>query len=165
MCRNDAPTPVCKTLAQRKFVATNGLPYGNTLLFAASVLAGPHDSVCVQSLKLSTLSIDARAFCSKDGPAHYAMAILGRDKVVAFTGYAERNGFTENTTRVTSNASVWSVESKHVIAIAEDNTGGRALQTEERLDADQQQENRFMMFSLFATTISIYQLPNVNVGN
>jgi len=164
-CRIDVPTPVCKTIPQREFVAASGFLYDSTLLFVSSVLAGSHDSECVQSLKLSTFSIDQRAFCSKDGPAHYAMAVLGRDKVVAFTGYAKRNGFTENTTPMTSNASVWSVEPKRVIAIAEDKTGGRALQTEEWLVTDPQQENRFMMFRRFGTTISVYQLPNVNEGN
>jgi len=165
VCKVDAPTPGCKTLSQREFVAASGFFYNSTLLFVSSVLAGSHDSECVQSLKLSTFSIDPRAFWSKDGPAHNAMAVLGRNKVVAFTGYEKRNGFTENTTPVTSNASVWSVERNQVIAIAEDNTSGRALQSEEWLVADPQQENRFMMFQRFATTISIYQLSNVNEGN
>ena len=156
---NDQPM-ACRSVPQKEFVAQAAFLYDSSLLFVSSVLATAHSSECVQSLQLATFKIETQAFCSKDGPAHYALAVLGRDRVIAFTGYVKRNGFTENTTAVKNDASVWSVEPRRIVALAGDGGNSGALQNEMRIVADHQGDNRFMIFRRFAGTVSVYELPS-----
>jgi hypothetical protein len=158
LCRLDVQPSDCKVVLQRDFVGQGAFLY-NSFLFVSSVLATSSTSECIHSLNLSTMTVDARALCAKGQPAHYAMAVLGEDRVVAFTGYAKRNGYTENTTPVTNNLSVWSIEPKQMTALVE-GTPSRFLQTQTQIIAATQGLERFLTFQQLSDTITLYQLSD-----
>ena len=102
---------------------------------------------CLQSITISTLSIDTHAYCRPGFGAHYAFG-EGNDFVVAYSGYASYNWMTENTRVVASSISIWQKDSRRLIALGELSEGSTVHQSSGRIVGDAFRRGRFMFFNV-----------------
>jgi hypothetical protein len=108
-------------------------------------------------MNLATHEVDAHAFCKPEVGVHYALAVVGQDLVVGFTGYANRNFFTESIKGVNNSASVWDAESKHLIAVTGSMENYGAYQADVRIVTDHGQ-HQLIVFQRLTNAMSLYEL-------
>jgi hypothetical protein len=104
---------------------------GNRLLLATSKFAD-EKRACVLSVDERSRSISP-SYCSPRTGVHYAVAVVDRHYVVAFTGMSKRNWLTEENSSSASSFSVWREESPNVSAAVSDATDYGAFQNELRV--------------------------------
>jgi hypothetical protein len=159
VCNNPAATISCMAFPQKHGVAQTAFLNQGSVLFIFSEFADRTDrGDCIRQMNLATHEVDAHAFCKPEAGVHYALAVVGQDLVVGFTGYANRNLFTENIKGVNNSASVWDAESKHLIAVTGSMENYGAYQADVRIVTDHGQ-HQLIVFQRLTGAMSLYELP------
>jgi len=141
----------------------------DSLLFVSSAFADRRSSsraTCIQSLSLSTLQIDAHAYCRPGFGVHYAIAI-SNNFVIGYSGYGTYSSFTENTKALVGSLSVWGRTSRKLLAVANLTENSGVHQNSSKIVAEGFGKDKFLFFNVLGgfPDLLLYDLHDVIANN
>jgi hypothetical protein len=114
---------------------------------------------CVLTVDPTTRLV-SREYCSPIG-VHYAVGVVNKRYVVAFTGVGKRNWFSEENKSVASSFSAWRAEISQVAAVAKDAADYGAFQNEIRIVASST-EPLFIAYQRVSNMLCLYSIADTN---
>ncbi len=132
---------------------------GRQMLVATSTFAD-NKKDCVLTVDPTTRSV-TREYCSPSTGVHYAVGVVDKRYVVAFTGISKRTWFGEENKSVTSSFSVWRAETSQVAAVAKDPSDYGAFQNEMRVVASNT-EPLFIAYQRVSNVLCLYSIVDHN---
>lgn len=128
---------------------------GRQMLVATSTFAD-NKKDCVLTVDPVTRSV-SREYCSPSTGVHYAVGVVDKRYVVAFTGVSKRTWFGEENKSVSSSFSVWRAETPQVAAVAKDPIDYGAFQNELRVVASDT-EPLFIAYQRVSNVLCLYSI-------
>jgi hypothetical protein len=132
---------------------------GSQMLVATSTFAD-NKKDCVLTVDPVTRSV-TRVYCSPSTGVHYAVGVVEKRYVVAFTGVSKRTWFREENKSVTSSFSVWRIETSQVAAVAKDPVDYGAFQNEIRI-VGSSAEPLFIAYQRVSNMLCLYSIADHN---
>jgi hypothetical protein len=132
---------------------------GQQLLVATSTFAD-NKNECILTVDPTARSVSHK-YCSPSTGVHYAVGVVNKRYVVAFTGISRRKWFSEENKSVASSFSVWRTEIPQVAAVAKDPADYGAFQDEIRI-VGSSTEPLFIAYQRVSSTLSLYSITVSN---
>jgi len=129
---------------------------GRQVLVATSIFADNRNKKdCV--LTVDPSGAVSRAYCSPSTGVHYAVGVVKKSYVVAFTGMSKRIWFSEENKSVTSSFSMWRAGISQVDSVAIDPTDYGAFQNELRV-VGSNSEPLFIAYQRVSNMLYLYSI-------
>lgn len=101
----------------------------------------------------------SREYCSPSTGVHYAVGVVNKRYVVAFTGISKRKWFSEENKSVADSFSVWRAEVPKVAAVARDPADYGAFQNEMRI-VGSSTEPLFITYQRVSNMLYLYSITD-----
>jgi hypothetical protein len=132
---------------------------GKQMLVATSTFADNKND-CILTVDPTARSV-SREYCSPSTGVHYAVGVVNKRYVVAFTGISKRKWFSEENKSVAASFSVWRAEIPQVEGVAKDPADYGAFQNEIMI-VGSSTEPLFIAYQRVSNMLCLYSIRDSN---